>query len=88
MQLRAIKEVVRIINAREKEEEYATKKYQYRKEFIDIEVRNVFKTGKVTTSMIKYAHRFNHYGMREVIIINNMVEATFSRCEKFKHRIM
>ena len=80
--MRAIKEVVRILDAREKEKEYVNKKYRYRKEFIDMEVRNVFQTGKVTTSMIKCAHRFNHYGLREAIINNNMVESICPQCEE------
>ena len=80
--MRVINEVVRIIDAREKEKEYANKKYEYRKEFIDIEARKVFQTGKVAISMIKYAYGFNHYGLREVMINNNMVESICPRYEK------
>ena len=82
LQSRATQEVVRTIDAREKEEEHANKKYGHRKEFIDMEARNVFQTGKVTTSMIKCAHGFNHYGLREAMMNNNMVESTCPRCEK------
>ena len=57
-------------------------KYGHRKEFIDIEARNAFKMGKVATLMIKYSHRFNHYGLRETMINNNIVEAICPRCEK------
>ena len=77
-----IKEVLRIIDVREKEKEYVSLKYGYRKEFIDMEARNVFQTGKVTSSMIKCAHRFNHYGLGEAIINNNMVESMCPQCEK------
>ena len=84
MQSRSIKEVVRIIDTRENEEEYTKKKYGHRKEFIDIEARNLFKIGKVTTSMIKCAHRFNHYGLREAMINNNMVETAYPRCKKIE----
>ena len=47
-----------------------------------MEARNVFQTGKVATSMIKCAHRFNHYGLGEAIINNNMVESMCPQCEK------
>ena len=40
LQMRAIKEVVRIIDGREKEKEYINMKYGYRKEFIDMGARN------------------------------------------------
>ena len=82
LQSRAIKEVIRIVDAREKEKEHALKKHGCKKEFVDMEARNDFKIGKVTTSMIKCAHGHNHYGLREAMINNNMVEATCPRCEK------
>ena len=82
MQSRLIKEVVRIINAIENEEEYVIKKYGHKKEFIDKGARNTFKIGKVTISIIKYAHRFNYYGLREAMINNNIVEATCPRYKK------
>ena len=59
MQSRAIKEVIRIIDAREKEEEYAVKKHGHKKEFVDLEARNSFQMGKVTwtqSSWIKRRH--------------------------------
>ena len=47
-----------------------------------MEERNTFQTGKVTTSMIKCAHGFNHYGLREAIINDDMVESMCPWCEK------
>ena len=70
-----------MIDAREKEDEHASDKCGYRKEFIDKEARNAFQTGKVMTSMIKCAHGFNHYGLREAMINNDMVESMCPRCE-------
>ena len=34
--------------------------------------------------MIKCAHRFNHYGLREAMINNNMVETAYPRCKKIE----
>lgn len=82
LQSKAIKEVIRIIDTRENEEEYAKNKCRYRKDFICMKARNAFATGKASTSMIKCAHGFNHYGLREAIINNNMVEAACLRIEK------
>ena len=47
-----------------------------------MEAKNVFQTGKVKTSMIKYTYRFNHYGLREAIINNNIVESIYLQCKK------
>ena len=51
---------------------------------MNIEARNAFRMGKVITSMIKCAHGFNHYGLREAMINNNIVEATCPRCKKIE----
>ena len=67
-QMRSIKEVFRIIDVKIEEIRHAKKNYRYREEFIDLEVRNDFCANKVMTSMIKCANRFNHYGLRHIII--------------------
>ena len=74
VQSRSIKEAIRIIDAREEEKKYIEKKFEYKADFIDIEARNSFQTNKVTTSIIKCAYRYNHYGLRDAIINNNIVE--------------
>ena len=79
---RVIKEVIRIIDAREKEEEHAKNKHRYRKDFIDMEAMNVFATGKALTSMKKCSRGFDHCGSREVMINNNMVEAAHLMCKE------
>ena len=79
---REIKEVIRISYAGEKKEEYAKNKCGYRKDFIDMEVKNVFATGKATTPMIKCSRGFNHCRLWEAMINNNMVEAMRPRCEE------
>ena len=81
LQSRSTNEIIRIIDAKKVENEYIKKKYGYKNDFIDIEARNAFRVGKVTTSMIKCAHGYNHYGQRDAMINENMVEATCPRCE-------
>ena len=81
LQSRSIKEVIRILDARKEENEYAKKKYKHKFEFIDIEARNAFMAGKVTTAMIKFVHGFNHYGLRDAMVNEQMFEATCPRCE-------
>ena len=75
VQMRSIKEVIRIIDAKEEEKRYAIKKYGYKEEFIYLEVRNTFHINEVTTSIIKCANRFNYYSLRYAMINNNIIEA-------------
>ena len=50
MQIRSIKEILRVIDAREEEKKQAQKKLGYKIDFVDLEARDSFKTHKVTTS--------------------------------------
>ena len=81
MQSRAIQEMIRIIDAKEKENEYAQKKYKQKYDFIDMEARNTFKVGEVSTAMMKFAHGYNHYGVRDAMVNSNMIEETCPRCD-------
>ena len=69
-----------MIDAREEENKYVEKKYRHKKDFIDMEVRNSFQMSKVTISMIKYAHGYNHHRLRDAMINNYVVEAHCPRC--------
>ena len=82
LQSRAVKEVIRILDAREEENEYARRKYKHKFEFIDMEARNAFKTGDVTTAMIKFTHGFNHYRIRNSIINKEIVGDNYLRCSE------
>ena len=84
VQMRPIKEVLRVIDVKEEEKRYAWKKYRYKEDFIDLEARNTFCANKVMTSMIKCAHRYNHYGLRHAMINNNLVEANCPHCNQVK----
>ena len=65
---RAIKEVIREIDTKIDEKEYARKKLRDNYNFYNIEVRNLFTKSKVITSMIKCANGINPYRVH-----NNMI---------------
>ena len=79
--LRSINEIIRRIDAKEDEYDYAKTKLGYRYDMVDIEARNAFKVGRVTTAMLKCVYGYNHYGQRDAIINENMVEEICPRCE-------
>ena len=72
---RIIQEIIRMIDARKYEKEYDKKKLEYRYNFVNHEARNVFLTKEVIPLLIKYSHGYNHYGLRDSLINNNMVKA-------------
>ena len=82
MQMRSIKEILRVIDAREEEKKQAQKKLGYKTNFVDLEARDSFKAYKVTTSTIKCTYGYNHYGLRYTIINNNLIEAHCLRCNQ------
>ena len=77
--MRLIKEVIRIIDTKDKERKYAMQKYEYKEEFIALEARNTCSGNKVTISIIKYTNRFYHYSLRYAMINNKMIEAYYPR---------
>ena len=79
---RSIQEIVRIIDSKKAEENYGREKLKYKYDFVDAEARNVFNSKKVTTSMMKCAHGFNHYGLRDSLINNNMIDDSCPRCQE------
>jgi len=81
VKLKSVNEILRIHDARESEQEYCRKKLGYKYDMIDLEARNTFKVGKVTTSMIKCVYGYNHYGQRDVMINDEMIESRCPRCD-------
>ena len=45
--------------------EYVGGKFKYQADFVDVAARDSFNSKKVTALVIKYAHSYNHYGIRE-----------------------
>jgi len=79
---RSIKEAVRIIDAKEREYNYAKEKLGYKVSFVDVWAREAFRSKAVTTSMIKCASGFNHYGLRNELINNKMIGSECPRCSE------
>ena len=77
--MRAVKEVLRVIDAKEEEKRQAEKKLKCKLDFVDLEARDLFHANEVTTSIIKCAHGFNHYGLRHSMINNNLIEENCPR---------
>ena len=84
VQSRSIQEVIQIIDTREVELKYVEKKFEYKKDFIDIEARNMFQTSKVMASIVKCTHRYNHYRLRDAMINNNIVDTYCLRCNQIE----
>ena len=83
-QMRSIKEILRVIDSKKEERKQAQKKLACKVDFIDLEARNLFAAGKVTTSITKCASGFNYYGLRHAMINDNIVEATCLQCNQVK----
>ena len=66
------KEAIRVIYAKKKEEEYSKEKFKEKYEFADVEARNAFNN--CAASMIKCSHGYNHYGLKDTLINNNVIE--------------
>ena len=81
---RSMQETIRIINAKKAEEKHGEKKMNYKHDFVDKEARNSFNPKTVTVSMMKCAHRHNHFGLRDSLINNNMIEAHCPRCQEIE----
>ena len=80
--MRSLKEMIGVIDSKKEERKQAQKKLACEVDFVDLEARNLFATGKVTTSIMKCASRFNHCGLRHPIINDNLVEVHYSQCNQ------
>ena len=81
---RNIQDAVRIIDGKKAEQQHKKRKLGHNYEFVDQDTRNVFKLKDVTLSMLKYSYRFNHYGLRDSMFNDNMVEAYCPRCKSIE----
>ena len=78
----SVKEAIRKRDAEISFKEYVKDKFGYKSEFMDIEARNYFQSKDVTPSVIKCAHGFNQYGVRDVIINGNLTGMEYPRCNE------
>ena len=58
-----------MIDSKKVEEEHGKENMKYKYEFVDADVRNAFNSKKVTVSMMKCTHGFNHHGLRDSLKI-------------------
>jgi len=79
---RSIQEIVRIIDSKKAEESHGREKLKCKCDFVDADARNVFNSKKVTTSMMKCAHGFNHHGLRDSLTNNNVIDDRCPRCQE------
>ena len=63
------------------ESNYAVMKFKEKVEFMDLEAK-CFLSNKITTSMIKCIHRYNHYGVRDSLINSNRVASEYLHCNE------
>lgn len=78
----SVKEAIRIVDAEKSLEDYVKVKYKYHHDFIDLEARRTFNSKEVTPSIIKCAHGFNHYGVRDALINKGLTEEECPRCNQ------
>ena len=75
---RGIKEMIRIVDMRKAEYEYAYRKFGDKVKLIYLKVRNLFSK-LATISNIKCSIKFNHYSMRDILINSRQVNDSFLR---------
>ena len=76
----SVKEAIRIVDSKKSLEAYVKNKCKHNANFVDLEVRRDFNSKDVTASIIKCAHRCNHYGVRNAIINKNQIGNECPRC--------
>ena len=74
---KTVKEAMRNIDAEEIEIECSKRKVKCDWDCIDVRARNAFSNKLVTSSIIKYASRVNHCGLR-----NEMIYKTTNKCPR------
>ena len=84
----SVKEIIRIIDAKDSERTYAQEKYVSKIDFINLEARNQFSGKSMTLSITKCTYRFNHYGVRDEIINKNQQAVNVHNVVRLKYRII
>lgn len=79
-----MQETIRIIDAKKAEEKHGEKKMNYKCNFVDKEARNSFNPKTVAVPMLKCAPGYNHFGLRDSLINNNMIEAHCPRYQEIE----
>ena len=64
----SVKEAIRNRDAEIVFKEYASEKFKHNVEFLDLDARDAFRCKDVTPSVIKCAHGFNQYSIRDAMM--------------------
>ena len=80
----SIKEAIHHFNLEIILADYVKEKFKYYAEFADVEVRNLFKSNKMTASVIKYACSYNDYGIRSTMINRKFPGMECPHCNKLE----
>jgi len=78
----SIKEAIRIADGKRHEEVYRRRKFPHSHDMIDGEARVCIPISRITPSLIKCVHGFNHYGTRSVAINDNEFDESCPRCSE------
>ena len=62
--------------------EYVKRKFKYQADFVDIVARDLLSSITVTVLVIKCAHGYNHYRIREAMINGKSAGTECSRCNE------
>ena len=76
----SIKEAARIEDGKRHEDAYRRRKFPHYHDMINDEAREAIPISKITPSLIKCVHGFNHFGIRSTLINNNEIEESCPRC--------
>ena len=76
------KEEIRHVDSKTMFKEYVRKKFKYEAHFMDVAARDSFNSIKATALIIKFAHGYNHYRIREVMINRKSTGTGCSQCNK------
>jgi len=76
----SIKEAIRIEDGKRQEDTYRQRKFPHYHDMIDPDAREAIPINKITPSLTKCVHGFNHFGIRSALINNNEIEESCPRC--------
>ena len=77
--------MIREVDVEEEEDEHSNKKFKERADLVDKDARVSMKRFKVTASTMKYYHRCNHCGERDMKVNNR---ASLHECPQCRDKEM
>ena len=77
---KSISVLIREVDAKKRERDYAASKVPEYHEWLDLEARNTFHEG-VGARILKCVTGYNHYSFRNKKINNNLIDEKCPRCQ-------